>query len=371
MADFPVDVAQMVGLFMECILYGVYLVTFGMCMRALLSKRTANASIKYHMVLVSLLMFTFATLDVAFGLRHNLEAFIYYKGPGGAIGEFGIESNWVNVMKTADYVAQTAIGDGILVYRCYMVYNKRWIIVSIPAILWLATSVCSVITIEIEATLRQNAFLNERSLTPFITSTLILTLVLNILTTSLIVYKIYTVNRNSTSFQSRSNIGSTTEVTQLGQVMRIIIESGLIYTLSVVITVATHLSASNAQYGVSDSVVQIIGIVFNLIIIRVDQGATSEFTSYSSGHTSMSFRQPPFPLHFPGRRESQSVGLTSSIDSPVNAYGKLHTPMEPDAIRNVEDGRQQRTTESFDCQDVMEMSDRDGRVTSDNDFTEV
>lgn len=101
-----------------------------MCMRALLSKRTANASIKYHMVLVSLLMFTFATLDVAFGLRHNLEAFIYYKGPGGAIGEFGIESNWVNVMKTADYVAQTAIGDGILVIdlpplkACYLFHYR-------------------------------------------------------------------------------------------------------------------------------------------------------------------------------------------------------------------------------------------------------
>lgn len=46
---------------------------------------------------------------------HNINAFVYYKGPGGASAEFGIVSYWVNVMKTADYVAQTAIGDAILV----------------------------------------------------------------------------------------------------------------------------------------------------------------------------------------------------------------------------------------------------------------
>ena len=52
---------------------------------------------------------------MAFGLRHNLDAFVFYTGPGGATAEFGDISYWVNVMKSADYVAQTAIGDAILV----------------------------------------------------------------------------------------------------------------------------------------------------------------------------------------------------------------------------------------------------------------
>lgn len=52
---------------------------------------------------------------VTFGLLHNLEALVFYQGPGGATARFEQISYWVNVMKTADYVAQTAIGDGILV----------------------------------------------------------------------------------------------------------------------------------------------------------------------------------------------------------------------------------------------------------------
>lgn len=69
------------------------------------------------MVFVALAMFTLATLDVVFGLLHNLEAFVYYTGPGGPTAEFGLVSNWVNVMKSVDFVVQTAIGDAMLVSK--------------------------------------------------------------------------------------------------------------------------------------------------------------------------------------------------------------------------------------------------------------
>ncbi len=52
---------------------------------------------------------------VAFGLQHNLQAFVFYKGPGGAAEEFSKVTNWVTVMKSVDYDVLTIIGDGILV----------------------------------------------------------------------------------------------------------------------------------------------------------------------------------------------------------------------------------------------------------------
>ena len=66
----------------------------------------------------------FASCIVAFGLRHNLDAFIFYRGPGGAAEEFHDISYWVNIMKTVDYVAQTSIGDAVLVssyHKCLRV----------------------------------------------------------------------------------------------------------------------------------------------------------------------------------------------------------------------------------------------------------
>jgi len=58
-------------------------------------------------------MFIIASLDVAFHLRHNLEAFIWYNGP--AIEVFNKTSSWINVVKMGCYVAQTFVGDSILV----------------------------------------------------------------------------------------------------------------------------------------------------------------------------------------------------------------------------------------------------------------
>ena len=100
MSKFPVDEAQLVALFMESVTYGIYLVTLGICAHVLFWDRQGlRQRINWSMVTVVTLMAVFSTLDVALGLRHNLDAFIFYTGPGGPDGEFDNISNWVNVMK--------------------------------------------------------------------------------------------------------------------------------------------------------------------------------------------------------------------------------------------------------------------------------
>ena len=66
-------------------------------------------------LIVVLLFFVFATLDIALLLRHVLDAFIWYQGPGGAVAEFSDVSYWVNAMKMVTFVTQTSIADGMLV----------------------------------------------------------------------------------------------------------------------------------------------------------------------------------------------------------------------------------------------------------------
>ena len=138
MADaFPVDVAQIVALFLESIFYGeylscfvvilyvtepsrtpgIYLVSFGMCMYLMLVKAPSRQGRRNVFLVVALLLFVFATLDVVLLLVHVLHAFIWYHGPGGAIGEFSDISYWVNAMKIVDYNAQTSIANGMLVSK--------------------------------------------------------------------------------------------------------------------------------------------------------------------------------------------------------------------------------------------------------------
>ena len=144
-SSFSVAVAQVVALFVECILYGqstfslqshkdllsnsntgVYLVSFAICLRILIFRKPHDEPYKFKMIAIALLMFLFATLDVAFGLRLNLDAFVYHNDiPSSESGtQSGVEvaakqfdqiSYWMNVMRFVDCLAQMFIGDGILV----------------------------------------------------------------------------------------------------------------------------------------------------------------------------------------------------------------------------------------------------------------
>ena len=69
--------------------------------------------INFTMLLPALLMFFFATMEVSLAVRQNIEAFILLGGD--VIEEFKHTSRWVIYMRMVDYVAQTCIGDGILV----------------------------------------------------------------------------------------------------------------------------------------------------------------------------------------------------------------------------------------------------------------
>lgn len=97
---------------------GIYLVTFFDCIRVLLwldGGFKPKDIINKKMLIAALLMFVFGSLDLAFGLRHNIVAFIDFEGD--PIEQFTNTSYWVNVMKMVCFVAQTFVGDAILVRR--------------------------------------------------------------------------------------------------------------------------------------------------------------------------------------------------------------------------------------------------------------
>ena len=69
--------------------------------------------INLKMCIASFLMFVIASMDVAYGLRESVEAFIRFRfNPTTALSG---HSHWFLYMKTVDYVLQTFIGEGVLV----------------------------------------------------------------------------------------------------------------------------------------------------------------------------------------------------------------------------------------------------------------
>ncbi|KAG6908537.1 hypothetical protein DXG01_004308 [Tephrocybe rancida] len=298
---FPIDTAQLVAMFMANIFYGILVFLDG-CLKPL-------SKINIKMLIPAIFMFVFATLDVALGLQHNIEAFVSFQGD--PIEEFTDASNWINVVKMVNYVAQTFIGDGILLYRCWIVYGKNWLVIIFPVLIWLGGTACGIMTTYVEATLSHNPnLLNAPNVVPFITGMLSLTLAMNLITTSLIIRRIWLIQR-AVKYQT----SHVAEGRPLFKVMRVLIESGLMYTISIVVLVGLYIASNNGQFGVSDSVVQIIGITFNLIITRVDRGYATQPVSHSTSANA----HPLHAIHIQTNISRYHDPTVASITEPPEA----------------------------------------------------
>jgi len=86
-----------------------------MCLRTLLWPEGRFLNPRLKMLAATILMFTIATLDLGFHLRLNLEAFVWSHGP--AAEDFKDTSRWTSVITMGTYIAQTLVGDSILVRR--------------------------------------------------------------------------------------------------------------------------------------------------------------------------------------------------------------------------------------------------------------
>ncbi|KAJ7907203.1 hypothetical protein B0H13DRAFT_2332589 [Mycena leptocephala] len=275
--------AETYGLFFESVFYGVYLVTCGFCVRTLFTTQTGLKRLRdlnWPMIVVAFLLFGIATVDAVLQFTRNLHTFQIADGPTDAANDFSAISDPVNVVKSATVCFQTTIADIMLVYRCWVVYSRSWLAISLPALLVMGNTAVTGV--------------------PFGAAFWALTIVINVLTTAflgLIVARIWKINSGTkdTLYASESQTRSSRRPSnKLQRVMRIVIESGILYTGTSLITFVSYITNSIAVYVTTDVEVQIIGIAFNLIIIRAAQTSQENYSTTSG--TARSHGQYPLRL---------------------------------------------------------------------------
>ncbi|SJL11543.1 uncharacterized protein ARMOST_14947 [Armillaria ostoyae] len=245
------------------------------------------------MVAASLWLLVFSTLYVACHLRFILDAFIYSNGE--PIDTFQDMSHPVNVMLLVTFVAQTFMGDCILLYRCWVIYGRQWMVVICPVIMCIAEIGCGIAGVCIETSLGPDSSITNPSIFPLILTHLSLTLATNVITTSLIVHRIWTVH------SAVRQVVPSIKNNPLRNALVVVIESASVYTVSAVVLLVIYAIGSDACYVMTGTIVQIIGITFNLIIIRFARGTAVK----SMEETITSLRVPP-------RRVGQRVAFQNS-----------------------------------------------------------
>lgn len=95
------DTAQLAALFVESVFYGVYLVTFGHCLRAIFRSPSGWKQldeIGFGLLFVALSLFCIGTTNIAFAFYRILD--VQEHSHGTAASSFGyLGKPWVNIVK--------------------------------------------------------------------------------------------------------------------------------------------------------------------------------------------------------------------------------------------------------------------------------
>ncbi|KAF7342247.1 hypothetical protein MVEN_01812700 [Mycena venus] len=307
------DEAAIISTALEGILYGFSVLMFIPTMWTLLAGRNYT-QVNFPMVIVSCLLFILSSLascHMASDIRRNYSGFVRFRDtfPGGPPAWFANDIDPSFIFKNAVYGIQTALGDGVVIYRCYMVWRSVWVIV-LPLILWLAfcsTTVGGLYTLTHSSASTGPIF--TQRVGHWITAFYATTLLCNLCATGLLAYRLWSIERNV-----RGRVGRGLA----WPVLMIIVDAGVLYSVTLLAALVCFISKSNGQYVVLDMATPIISIAFYMVIIRVGIAQNSHLWS---NNMTLTFQRTPLPQ---GELSNRARPMHVHIEQLTEVDGEQH-----------------------------------------------
>ncbi|THU89263.1 hypothetical protein K435DRAFT_678344, partial [Dendrothele bispora CBS 962.96] len=298
--------SKLVSIFIQTLLYGAYVVVFGLTVWILAFKRLQKESINKPMLFIAIIMFVLATMHIGVNYTRIIRAFITFKDePGDPPAYFNQLSEFTQIFGSAIYVAQTLVGDSVVLYRCYLVWNHNKLVVVFPLFLLFGSTACGVGILYSFAKVVPQAEIFVDELQHWIVSFFSLTLATNLICTALVAYRIWYINHLASTF----SLGSG----GLYPIMLMVIESGMVYSLTLTALLVLYKTQSWFQYVLLDAISPIVGLVFSMIIVRIGLGITSP-----NGETRATTTEPTmvFTKRNPSNyRETVELNLSTQTDT--------------------------------------------------------
>jgi uncharacterized membrane protein YgcG len=285
--------ANFAGVLIGAIFYGIVIVLFFQCMGALFNPTHRNGEgVRWGLVAYTAVMFSFVTIFTAMNLDIQSISYIdnrEFPGndelPPGPLGyETLIYSKAISVVPNLMFLMNNWLADGLLLYRCYVLYANYWVIV-FPCLVYLASVAMGIILIY-QTSQPDSSIWNSVAINfglPYFS----ISLSLNILLTLMIVGRLILHSRNI-----RKAMGVPAGATGLYKaVITMLIESSALYAASSILFVAPW----GAKSHVADIFLPILAetqVIAPLLIIRrvADQSALTSNTVVSGNTRPFSFR---------------------------------------------------------------------------------
>ncbi|KAK0191891.1 hypothetical protein F5146DRAFT_484112 [Armillaria mellea] len=246
-----------VAAYLSTFLYGAYVVIAYHCSLVLYHRYKTK---RLHMYLLGthIALFLLITWRCIATTARTLNGVIHVE-VDGTLNLHPPWSTW-SLVENSPWVMVTIVADAFLVYRTYIVWMQKYLVIAIPLFLFAADIAMGIYFLVHLAD--PNATLEE--LMHVVTAFAAVTLAANLICAALISFRIWRV---------RHNISETRQgFDPLKGVITLVVESAAVYTVILITQIITLGLESYISFVLFDIQCPIIGIVFSMIIIRVSRG---------------------------------------------------------------------------------------------------
>ncbi|KAG2130166.1 uncharacterized protein EDB93DRAFT_1332144 [Suillus bovinus] len=165
------------------------------------------------------------------------------------------------VIKDVLYFLQTLLADGVVIYRCYVVWQSVRVII-VPAMLWCSAAVTGTYGLYNSSQFQSSTTPFLREIARWIKAFLVSTIATNVLSTGLLAYRIWTIEREVA--RTRASRKGT-----MMPIVHVLVDAAILYSVALIAVLICFLCSNNGVYIVVDMVVPIISIAFYMVLIRV------------------------------------------------------------------------------------------------------
>ncbi|THH09113.1 hypothetical protein EW146_g8787 [Bondarzewia mesenterica] len=301
-----IDVAELAGIVCEGIFYGLFLSLSAATLHILIIGRQRNSKLNVPMTIAAMVMLVLATAQIIVDTVNVFMAFVVLDRPERLRFLLDVTQR-IFAAKHAIYFTMMLVGDSIVIYRAFVVWNHNFWVIIVPVLCSLGSAVSAYQTIW---AVRHIASASIKGETSWGIAVFALSLCANGIATSLIAYRIWTHNRVMSSFGE----SWTSKSSSLAPVFRIVLESGLINAAYLMAYLIVLRSGSHGLEVMACISTPLIGIIFSVVIIRAALAS-------NRGASNSSTTRIPVPVFHPQTRSNTAVELSQwSVENQEPYY---------------------------------------------------
>ncbi|KAI0056181.1 hypothetical protein BV25DRAFT_1921185 [Artomyces pyxidatus] len=272
----------------NCILYGVELVLYTVTMQKLMSLQSRKTGSNLFFICFSTANLALITVYVAVQSVFGEEMWIVNVGFPGGQGAYlqQFAAVWYQTMGTTASVVLNLLSDGLLIYRCFVVWSDVRIVI-LPGILYMATLALSIVELWASGAPHSDFF--QGLAANFGLSYYATSIGLNVLVTCLIVARILSIARTSDRY-----LGVEISQTYIG-IAAIIVESALPYTLAGIAFLVSYGMSSEISILFLSVYVMFTCVSPQMLLLRVVEGRAWRHNQFRDTTAALNFSNSGLP----------------------------------------------------------------------------